>query len=175
MYIGILFFSGIIGLCAADSPEQVAMLKELERFHVPEKLVPKGKQPLFLFRAEGVQIYAAALKNGKLGWELQAPKADLLDYRTGEKIGTHSAGPIWVANDGSKLAGKKLDEASSPNADAIAWLLVETKNDNGGRFSKVTHIQRIDTWAGRAPAVGNAKAGDTKEVRYQATYVFWGD
>jgi preprotein translocase subunit SecD len=158
-----------------SAPEDTAVQRELARLNVPEKLVPKGKQALFMTRGEGVQIYAAEDKDGKLVWSLKAPRADLLDYKTGDKVGTHSAGPIWVDNDGGKLTGKKLDGADSPNPDAVQWLLLEVKAEGGGRYAHVTHILRLDTWGGKAPASAPAKAGDAHETRYEATYVFLGD
>jgi hypothetical protein len=160
---------------AAQTPGDEGMKHELQRLHIPDKLMPKGKQPLFLVRAEGVQNYLAELKNDKLQWVFQAPEAVLFDYRTGEKVGTHSKGPIWVDLKGSKLTGAVLDKAPAANSSAVDWLLLETKNDNGGGYATVTHIQRVDTWAGKAPAIAPTKAGETKAVRYQATYVFLGD
>ena len=49
------------------------------------------------------------------------------------------------------------------------------KTENQGRFAKVTHVQRVDTWAGRPPAAAPVKAGDVQEVPYQATYILWGE
>jgi len=155
--------------------QDVTVQKELERLRVPAALVPKDKQALFMARGEGVQIYVGAHKDGKLQWVLQAPQAVLFDYKTGEKVGTHSSGPTWVDNDGGRLLGKKVGSEDAPNADAVPWLLLEAKAENGGRFANVTHIQRIDTWGGRAPAVAPMKVGETKEVHYEATYVFFGD
>ena len=166
------------GFCVSPPsgmPSNASLQKEVERLRIPEKLVPRQKQPLFMVRAEGVQIYEAKEKDGAVQWVFQAPQATLMDYVTGEKIGAHSKGPTWVDNDGSKLTGTMIASEAAPNADAIPWLLLEVKNENGGRYSKVTNIQRVDTWAGRAPGAAPTKAGETKEVRYQATYVLWGD
>jgi uncharacterized protein DUF3455 len=165
-----------VSVCLAlASPQDSTVQREAVRLHAPEKLVPAGKQALFMVRGEGVQIYVAEPKEGKLQWSLQAPRADLLDYKTGEKVGTHSAGPTWADNDGGKLVGKKIEGADAPNADAVPWLLLEAKAEGGGRYSHVTHIQRLDTWGGKAPSTAPSKAGDTREVRYEATYVFLGD
>ena len=106
---------------------------------------------------------------------MRAPQATLRDYRTGAEVGTHSRGPVWVDATGSKLTGKVVAQEPAPNPDAIPWLLLEVKNSNGGRFAKVTHIQRVDSWAGLKPAVGPTKVGETIQVPYQATYIFWGD
>ena len=135
----------------------------------------KGKQPLLMLRGEGVQIYSGEEVKGSLEWVLKAPEARLLNYQTGEEVGTHSKGPIWIDADGGKLRGKKLAEVAAPNASAVPWLLLEVKSENRGRFAKVTNIQRVDTWGGQPPAIKPTKAGELKEVRYEATYVFLGN
>jgi Protein of unknown function (DUF3455) len=166
-----------VGLSMAlRSPQDDGIQKELERLHVPASLVPKDKQPLFLFRAEGTQTYAAEEKDGKLQWgAASTPDAKLLDYRTGEQVGTHSKGPVWEDKDGSKLTGKKVASEAAPNVSAIPWLLLEVKSEKAGRLAKVTHIQRVDTWGGLAPGAAPTKPGDTQAVRYEATYVLLGD
>lgn len=170
-----LLHSVILAACATVAVELApvtATEKEVERLAIPASLTPKGKRPLFMVRADGVQIYKA---NAKLEWEFQAPEATLRDYRTGERVGTHSEGPVWVDPKGSKLTGKGIGSEAAPNPRAIPWLLLEVKNEKGGSYAKVTHIQRVDTWAGLKPSVEPTKAGEAVRVPYQATYVFWGD
>jgi hypothetical protein len=174
----ILVMSAGVALAVNARAQDRAPEKEVQRLRIPSSVTPKGKEPLFMLRAEGVQIYHAVEKDGKPAWVLHAPRAVLFDYRTGAKIGTHSKGPkgpIWQDSSGSKLTGKLLESSHAPNPDAIPWLLLEATSEGGGRFAKVTHIQRVDTWAGKAPAAPPANLGETREIRYQATYVFWGD
>src|SRR5262249_28075945 len=98
------------------------------------------------------------------------------DFHTGEKAGSHAKekGPVWVAKDGSKLTARKIvANDPAPHSTAVEWLHVTC--ENGGGFGKVTHIQRVDTWAGQPPSERPTKAGETKQVRYHATYVFWGE
>jgi len=151
--------------------QEPALEKEVKRLAIPASLTPKGKQPLLMVRADGVLVYKV---DEKLTWTLQEAQATLRDYRTGEEIGAHSKGPIWVDAKGSKLTGKLLANEAAPNPDAIDWLLLEAKNENGGRFAKVTHIQRVDTWAGKKPEMRPTKAGQSAKVPYQATYILWG-
>lgn len=155
-----------------DSQQVAAIEKEVSRLAIPSSLMPKGKHPFFMVRADGVQIYKA---DAKLAWKFEAPRATLRNYRTGEEVGSHSKGPVWVDAKGSLLTGKKLMDAPAPNPEAIPWLLLEVKNSNGGRYAKVSHVQRVDTWGGLEPIVAPTKADQTVEVPYQATYVFWGD
>jgi hypothetical protein len=157
---------------AASEPTDMALDKEVKRLAIPEKLMPAGKQPLFIFRAQGVQIYKA---DAQQQWVLAGPDAKLMDYRTGAVVGTHSKGPVWVDASGSKLAGKLLQTVAAPNPQAVAWLLLAVKNENGGRFANVTHIQRVDTWGGMKPAAPPTGPTDTVSMPYQATYIFWGD
>jgi len=161
------------------SPQEDVIQKELKRLDVPASLVPQGKQPLLLFRAEGVQTYTAEEKEGKLQWASPSiPEAKLFDYRTGEQVGTHSKGPIWQDMSGSKISKIKDSKPVStpaPNASAIPWLLIDVKSDSGERFAKVTNVQRVDTWGGLAPEAAPKKAGDTQSVKYEATYVLLGD
>jgi hypothetical protein len=141
---------------------------------------PKGLVLLFRARAEGVQIYeckAAAGAADRFEWVLKAPQAELFDDR-GDKLGTHGAGPVWEAADGSKVRGKLKAQSPAPDTNAIPWLLIEAAGHEGkGLFSGVRYIQRVDTWAGRAPVAkcGPADAGKQVRVKYQATYLFYGE
>jgi hypothetical protein len=164
----------VLAACAslAAAPQDAAVEKEVKRLAIPASLTPKGKRPLLLLRADGLQIYEADTKKE---WALREPQATLRDYRTGAEVGTHSRGPVWADAQGSKLTGKVVAQEPAPNPDAIPWLLLEVTNANGGRFGTLTHIQRVDTWAGLKPAVGPTKVGETVRVPYQATYIFWGD
>ena len=89
-------------LIAADAPD-TPIDKEVKRLAIPNTLMPKGQQPLFIVRADGVQIYMA---DANLAWQFQAPKATLRDYRTGAEVGSHSKGPLWADAKGSALTGK---------------------------------------------------------------------
>jgi Protein of unknown function (DUF3455) len=164
-------------LIAADGPKTPPAAKEVERLKVPAKLMPRQGKVLFLLRAEGTQKYEGQLKDGKLQWVFQAPRAVLRDYDTGEKVGTHSKaakGPVWEGTDRSKVEGKLIASERAPNGTAIPWLLLEATGDGKGRFGKVSFIARVDTWAGGPPTTPPARAGAVKEVHYQATYVFFG-
>ncbi len=91
-------------------------------------------------------------------------------------MGSHFAGPTWQGQDGSAVIGAVLERAAAPDAGAIPWLLLEAKDHVGsGAFSTITHIQRLDTVGGAAPAGGCDEAHASEEVRapYEATYAFF--
>jgi hypothetical protein len=163
----------VAALPAEEANEAVAE-REVKRLAVPERLTPGGKSPLFLLRAEGVQVYRAEKKGGGLAWAFQEPEAVLLDFRAGGKVGTHGKGPFWADGDGGRVTAKIIGSAPAPAAGAVAWLLLEATGEPTGRFAKVTHIQRLDTWAGQPPATPPKKEGETWKARYHATYAFWG-
>jgi hypothetical protein len=127
---------------------------------------------------KGVQIYTCSPKKDnpkEFAWAFKAPEAKLTDTK-GNKIGKHFAGPTWEGNDGSKVVGMKKEEVASPDANAVPWLLLDVKSSEGkGVFGKITHIQRINTSGGKAPATGCDSQNVNKETRvnYQATYYFW--
>jgi hypothetical protein len=146
---------------------------------VPAALAPPaGTVLLFKLGASGVQIYACEADPDDATafvWTFKAPEAELLNERD-EPVGSHFAGPTWQGHDGSAVVGAVLERADAPEAGAIPWLLLEaTEHTGSGVFSTITHIQRLDTSGGAAPAEGcdEAHAGDEVRVPYEATYAFF--
>jgi hypothetical protein len=146
---------------------------------VPGNLNPaQGEKPTIKATGRGAQVYVCQLSAtdpNKFEWNLKAPDAQLLNDK-GEKIGSHYAGPTWESPDGSRVVGEVRERADSPDANAIPWLLLKAKsNDGKGIFSSVTSIQRVDTIGGKAPATGCGSASANAEVRvdYSATYYFY--
>lgn len=146
---------------------------------IPSDLVvPSGHVLLMQSEARGVQIYecqAKADSPGVFEWAFRAPEAELLNNR-GERIGRHFAGPTWEGNDGSQVVGIVRATANSPSPDAIPWLLLQARSNQGtGAFSTVSYIQRLNTSGGRAPADGceDAHTGQAVRMDYTATYVFY--
>jgi len=144
----------------------------------PNLAVPSGQTLLLEALAQGVQIYVCrpATDNPSVfAWTLQGPEAELLNRR-GERIGSHFAGPTWAGNDGSQVVGEARESVNSSDPQAIPWLLLQARANQGtGIFSTVTYIQRLDTAGGRAPAAGcdQAHADQEQRVDYTATYAFY--
>jgi hypothetical protein len=145
---------------------------------VPANLAPPTSSVLlFELAARGEQIYACEADPDDATafvWSFTAPQAELLNAR-GEVVGSHFAGPTWQGQDGSAVVGAVLERADAPEAGAIPWLLLEaTSHEGSGAFSTVTHVQRLNTVGGVAPAEGcdEAHEGEEARVLYEATYAF---
>ena len=145
---------------------------------VPDKIkAPATEQVVLVAHASGSQIYVCqAGSDGKFGWTLKAPEAELRDSK-GAVIGSHFAGPTWKNKDGSEVTGKAAARVDSPDANSIPWLLVTVTGHTGdGALSRVTDIQRIHTKGGVAPAADTcnaAKQGSESKSSYTADYYFY--
>lgn len=158
-----------IGVCASA--------QSLPRPDVPDAIkAPGNEQVVLQVQATGSQIYVCkAGADGKFGWALKAPDAELHDSQ-GAVVGHHYAGPAWKLNDGSEVTGKAAAHVDSPDANSIPWLLVSVTGHSGdGALSRVTSIQRIHTKGGQPPAGGcdQSKAGSEVKSSYTADYYFY--
>ena len=138
---------------------------------VPASLqVPAGHELQFHLKGVGVQIYVwtqSATNPALFSWVFKAPHAVLLHHHE-DLVGIHFAGPTWQANDGSKVVGMKV-ASSIVDPKAIPWLLLAARSTGApaGLFSQVTHVQRIHTQGGVAPAAGCA---DRKSTRLNSSH-----
>jgi hypothetical protein len=143
---------------------------------VPQLPPPSASEQLLVqVHAKGDQVYTCASDAGQFIWTLKAPDAQLFD-KDGKPFGKHFAGPAWEANDGSRVTGKAVASVPSPDADSIAWLLVNVVSHEGkGVLSRATTIQRLNTKGGKAPASGCDASHVGQEVRapYSADYLFY--
>ena len=144
---------------------------------VPDNLrPPANEQLLFRLHAKGDQVYICKGEAGQFAWTLKAPDAQLFD-QDGKAFGKHFAGPSWEANDGSRVTGKAVANAPSPEADSIPWLLVNIVSHEGsGVLTRATTIQRLNTKGGKAPASGcdgSHSGGEVVRVPYSADYLFY--
>ena len=137
---------------------------------VPESLNPGANESLaMVVPARGVQIYECRDRK----WVFVAPDAELFDA-SGKRIGKHYAGPVWEANDGSRVAASVKSRADSPTAGNIPWLLLSAKSVGAeGAFSKVTSIQRVSTSGGLAPQGECTQPGAQARSPYRADYNFF--
>jgi len=128
---------------------------------------PKGAKPIgAYFVASGTQTYTCT---GGIFTGASVPEAQLIG--TGGRV-HHFGGPSWQSTrDNSLVKAKKIGE--SPRTGTIPELLLEvTEKSGSGVIGTATHISRLLTSGGTAPA-GVCTDGATKAVKYGAVYVFW--
>jgi hypothetical protein len=147
--------------------------------NVPAALSVQLTQKLTIVaKAVGVQIYECGVDKNKLGvytWNLKAPEAELFNSQ-GDPIGKHYAGPTWEARDGSKVVGQVKASDKGTDVNAIAWLLLNAKSNEGvGLFEHTTNVQRLNTVGGKAPADGcdQTRLGIVTRIPYTAKYYFY--
>ena len=140
--------------------------------------VPAGHQVAMETVGVGEITYecrAKATMAGEYEWVFVGPAAALND-RSGRMVGKYFGPPAtWESNDGSKVTATQLAVAPA-GAGNIPLQLVRANPAMGtGAMSGVTHIQRVATQGGVAPAMAcNATGtGQRQTVRYQADYIFW--
>jgi Protein of unknown function (DUF3455) len=145
---------------------------------------------------------AAACPASGFAWAFFAPQATLFDVEDGgdEQIITHFLSPnpgeggkprpawqhsrdtsvVWANN--STPPAQSSTDPEFVAAGAVSWLLLpmaETQvgPTGGGKLTKTTYIQRLNTAGGIAPAAGTcAAAGDAGKkalVDYSADYFFY--
>jgi hypothetical protein len=141
-------------------------------------LVPPPADAALLLEvaADGVQIYACEMKDGRADWLFKAPEAMLFD-RDGRQVGTHFGGPTWKLDDGAAVVGEVMSRAEAPEAGAIPWLLLRARSHEGsGTLSRVAYIRRAETKGGAAPKTGcdAGHASAQARMRYSAIYQFFG-
>src|ERR1700693_4037908 len=165
-----------LAFAAALAVVSVVFSFSLAAGQVPQQLQPPNTLQLLLqLHAKGHQVYTCKGEAPQFAWTLKAPDAQLFD-KDGKPFGKHFAGPSWEASDGSRVTGKAVANAPSPDAASIPWLLVTVVSRNGdGKLTRVTSIQRINTKGGKAPASGcdAPHAGQEERAPYTADYVFF--
>jgi hypothetical protein len=156
--------------------------------------VPEGVEAFLVGHAVGTQNYICLPSGAKYVWALFTPQATLFDDG-GEQLTTHffsqnpfESGvvrPTWQHSADTSSVWVKLGSASSDPAfvapGAIPWLLLEVTGalagpNDGAELTDTTHIHRVNTSGGVAPATGCTKKADvgTKQfVPYTADYVFY--
>ena len=148
---------------------------------VPQALdVPADEGRSLVLLASGVQVYechADPQAPDAPRWALRGPEATLSDDQN-HVVGRHGPGLAWEATDGTRLAGVVRHKLDAPAADAIPWLLVETRPAGArqGLFAGVHHVQRVATRGGMPPSLERctpAHAGEVERVPFEAQFWFW--
>ena len=174
----ILFFSSCQEDNAFGAPELSVSTRSTPPDVPAALVVGDGFEVSSHVYADGYQVYVCTeTAPGVYNWIFKEPIATLYaDAGFNGVVGTHYVGPTWESNSGSKVGGTRIDGVVvDPNA--IPWLLLGAVNPQGpGIFEGTTHIQRVNTVGGKAPAASEANAstvGDEVYVPYTAEYYFY--
>jgi hypothetical protein len=178
----VLIASAALAACAgtgshADMKPPAAMPYSQDALPAPVQ-VPAGHQVAWETVGVGEITYECRPKTGTPGayeWFFVGPKAELRS-RQGAVLGSYFGPPAtWAALDGSKLTGTQLAVAPAGTGN-IPLQLVKTNPAMGnGALNGVSHIQRVATQGGVAPALPCTSdgLGRRETVKYQADYIFW--
>lgn len=168
-----------LGACAS-TPAPMPMAKPgFLQDNLPDAVkVPAGHRVALETVGVGEITYECKAKANaadQFEWVFAGPKAALND-RSGKTVGSYFGPPAtWVSLDGSKLTATQLAVAPA-GAGNIPLQLVKANPAMGeGAMTGVTHIQRVATQGGVAPALPctSGNAGQKQVVAYQADYIFW--
>jgi hypothetical protein len=189
------FVLGLMLTASADAPAAV-----LTPPMVPTDIeVPAGQRLFLRAHATGTQDYTCTIdpvgpSGPPIGWAPYGPQATLFSD-DGSQVMTHflspsplEAGlprPTWQhSRDTSVFWGKLFKSSSDPSfvePGAIPWLRLDYAGTRfgprgGGRLAYTSHVQRVNTSGGPAPATGcvdEADIGKKALVPYSADYYFY--
>lgn len=140
--------------------------------------VPAGHVVLLETAAAGDITYQCRAKKdmaGQFEWVFAGPDAGLKN-RQGQVVGRYYGPPAtWESTDGSKVTGNQLAVAANGAGNIPLQLVKANPAMGAGAMQGVTHIQRVATVGGVAPAAacGQGNAGATQVVKYTADYIFY--
>jgi hypothetical protein len=155
---------------------------------------PAGVSPYLTLHAEGTQNYMCTVGPGGFAWTFYGPQATLF-HDSASQVATHFLAPnvdeggtpraAWQHSvDSSAIWAASIASSTDPAfvaSGAIPWLLLKVVGDETGPtggtfFTGTTHIQRVNTAGGAAPATGCKTANDVGRkalVAYRTDYVFY--
>jgi hypothetical protein len=112
---------------------------------------------------------------GQTEWVFAGPVAELRD-RQGRAIGRYYGPPAtWAASDGSAITGTQVAVAPAGDGHLPLQLVKANPATGQGLMNGISHIQRVATRGGVAPASScdAGTKGKREIVKYQADYIFW--
>ena len=118
---------------------------------------------------------AKANAAGMFEWVFVGPRADL-NSRAGTKLGRYFGPPAtWASDDGSSITGTQVAVAPGMSGSIPLQLVKANPATGSGAMTGVSHVQRLATVGGVAPASAcdTSTVGRKEVVKYQADYIFW--
>jgi len=161
--VRVTFQIAIAGFVAAVLPGAKA--------EVPQVVAVADATLIARFHAEGAQIYECKMDaHGNNTWQFREPVATLL--MDGKTVGRHFAGPRWELIDGSAIGGEVVGRLPGATQNDIPLLKLKvTMQNNVGRLSEVTVVQRLNTSGGALDGPCSSPSA-LQSVPYAADYTF---
>ena len=166
----------VLGLTACSSTGMHSMYSQAE---LPAAVqVPAGHKVAMETVGVGQITYECKTKKDMAGeheWMFMGPDAKLMD-RKGTQVGRYWGPPAtWESNDGSKVTATQVAVADGGKGNIPLQLVKANPATGTGAMQNVSHIQRVATRGGVAPAMvcNAANLGQKQVVQYQADYIFW--
>lgn len=164
-----------ISACAGRGPE----MAPYSQASLPTSVqVPSGHKVAMQTKATGDitwQCRASTDMAGQYAWAFAGPDAMLWDHG-GKQVGRYYGPPAtWENLDGSRITGTQLAVAPGGTGNIPMQLVKADPAVGMGAMQGVSHVQRVNTRGGVAPADGcSASTVNAKRVaQYSADYVFW--
>jgi len=126
---------------------------------------------------DGKEVFTCQQERGKFSWKWKETESRLIGEK-GDPVGRVSAGPAWVADDGSRVTGGVILASIQPDPPAAPWWLLRTGAQTGvGAFGRVTFIHRVRTQGGLPPkeSCDSAAVNTERRVDIEAAYYFYAD
>ncbi len=168
----------LLSACAGPMMSTLPMATYSQAMLPATVQVPTGHRVVMKTVGAGQITYECREKAAMAGqheWVFVGPMATLQD-RGGRAIGRYFGPPAtWALQDGSSLTGTQLAVAPATPGNIPLQLVKANLAMGSGALVGVTHIQRVQTRGGVAPALpcGTAQQGQREVVQYQADYIFW--
>lgn len=177
---GLALAAAALGGCAGvKAPAMMTPAAPTMAAAVPAAVqVPPGHMAVLETVGAGDITYECREKTGMTGeheWAFVGPSASLVD-RQGRTVGRYFGPPAtWAAADGSAITGTQLAVAPAGMGNIPLQLVKAAPATGSGLMSGVSHVQRVATRGGVAPASACTAEmrGRREVVRYQADYIFW--
>lgn len=140
----------------------------------PHLRATAGEVPEFALRANGSHVYECRAVPGGYVWTFLNPDATL--FEGARSVGTHVQPGMWESSSDRSSASGRVAGTQAAGPGNLPWALYRAESSvDGGLFSGVTSVQRVNTAGGVAPATGcsDTSVGSETRVDFSADYYFY--
>jgi len=135
---------------------------------------PASEEAAFMLRANGVHVYECLAVPGGFRWSFVTPDATLFDGT--RSTATHTTPGLWEASSDRSSATGRVKATQPAGERNLPWVLYRVQSSgDGGLFSGVRSVQRVNTAGGVAPVggCGETSVGTEARVDFSADYFFY--